>query len=370
MTQTDRHESIRRRGARPLMGEFRARTVRTSTPVKASLELTKRCDLRCVHCYVGEPLTSEIPIGRFVELIDELSAEGCLAVTLTGGEVGLRDGWLEVAAQAKRRRLLLSVLTSGTAFSESDLVELIRLRPARVAVSLYGSTADRHDAVTCVRGSFDKSIATLQRLRSAGVTCRVASVLMPQNIDDFRGIAAVAKDLGCDFTFDPTVGPRADGTDDVVAHRLDSRRLSEFYLSEIVRDLSKEGRIIASPRTPEAHAAANCLAGLTTLFVDAQGDIYPCMGFPPALGNIVEDSFGDIWWSAEASRHREVMRSQLPECASCDVLAFCTVRCPRLALVEDGDVLGPSARACEMAHLTVEMREEYQRLVVCEQTTS
>jgi len=290
-------------------------------------------------------------------LLGEVADAGCVSVSLTGGEVALRSDWLRIAEEVKRRRMLLTVLTNGTAFSGDALRRLIELRPVKVAVSVYGSTADIHDAVTGVPGSFVRSIETLRSLKSAGIKCRISSVLMPETIDDYQGVAALAEELGCEFVFDPNVVPRDDGSTDVLRHRLDIERLKGFYVDDVIRPRSLEGRIIDAAEPPACGGAANCDSGFTMAFVDASGDVYPCIGFPPAFGNVNEATFLEIWNGPVAEAHREMMQRPLRECSDCELLPYCTTRCARLAATEDGNPCGPSSRACEFARLTIELRE-------------
>ena len=69
---------------------------RTRVPLEGTLETTFRCNLSCVHCYVNQPASSreerakELPLSRLEAIVDELAAEGCLDLLLTGGEVLLR----------------------------------------------------------------------------------------------------------------------------------------------------------------------------------------------------------------------------------------------------------------------------------------
>lgn len=343
-------------GAPSLRREFRSRARRHRVPVKAMLELTARCNLDCVHCYVADHSRPELPLERWVGLVSELADAGCFSVTLTGGEVGVRSGWLDVARAVKRRRMVLSILTSGTAFAGEDLRQLVELRPANVSVSVYGARAETHDAVTRVPGSFDKSVATLRSLVAAGIRCRVTSVLMKQTIAEFRGIAALAEELGCTFMFDPTVAPCDDGSCDVTALRVDAPQLHEFYLSEVMASRSREGRIARAGQEPPLKTIGNCDAGFTVLFVDAAGDVFPCMGFPPAFGDIRTASLASVWGGPMAEKHRAAMDAPLEHCSSCTLLRYCSSRCPRLAAVEDGDMSGPSRRACELAEMTADLR--------------
>ena len=115
-------------------------------PLNVLVELTGRCNLRCIHCYgareSGSVVDQEMPTVRFERLMRELAAEGCLSVSLTGGEIGLRRDWADIARAAKRARMSVSLLTNGTLFATEDVDKIRRLRIRRVCVSLYGASAD------------------------------------------------------------------------------------------------------------------------------------------------------------------------------------------------------------------------------------
>jgi pyruvate-formate lyase-activating enzyme len=219
------------RGVRPprdaLLALSRTHAILQST----HLELTKRCNLRCYHCYVAGT-SVELPVSRWLEVVDELEVEGCLHVTLTGGEVGLKHGWLQIAERVKRRRMTLRVLTNGTVFSPEDIGRLADLRPLLVGISLYGGTAVVHERVTGVPGSFDRSIASLRALRERDVRCRIACTLMPETLPGVDEIADLAEQLDCEFVADPTVVTRADGEDSVLDYRLPVAQVREYLGSD------------------------------------------------------------------------------------------------------------------------------------------
>jgi radical SAM protein with 4Fe4S-binding SPASM domain len=89
--------------------------------------------------------------------------------------------------------------------------------------------------------------------------------------------------------------------------------------------------------------------------VSAYGDVMPCVALPLACGNIRDTPFSAIW--SDGSRMREVRAVRVRDlhtCAGCKAAMFCT-RCPGQALVEDGDLYGPSRAACEHARAGAEL---------------
>jgi radical SAM protein with 4Fe4S-binding SPASM domain len=92
-----------------------------------------------------------------------------------------------------------------------------------------------------------------------------------------------------------------------------------------------------------------CGASHNACYVSAYGDVMPCVAMPIACGNIRDEPFAEIWHrSPEMLRVRSIRIRDLHTCSSCTASRFCT-RCPGQALVENGDLLGPSTAACEHA---------------------
>lgn len=350
-----RHTGDSGRAAHPVRDGLRARASKNNLLLRVLFEITKRCNLRCYHCYVAGP-GDELGTERVLTLLDEFAAEGCMNVTLTGGEVGLREDFVSIARGVKQRRMTLSVLTNGTAFSEEQLAGLVAAKPHAVSVSIYGSTAEGHEKVTGVPGSFARSLATVRYLQERGVRCDIHSVLMQGTFDEFPNIIAMADDIGCRYRFDPNVAPRANGDIGVLEHRVSIAQLRDFYMYHFLQDKTREGRLASEPGEVPSRAAGNCGAGITAAYVESNGDVYPCMGLPPSVGNVACTPFAEVWRGPAAAAHRRAMREPLPVCSHCDLLDYCTVRCPRLAVVEDGDISGPSRRACELASLVKDMR--------------
>jgi radical SAM protein with 4Fe4S-binding SPASM domain len=327
-----------------------------SVPLGALLEITKRCNLHCYHCYVAGR-DRELPTGRWLRLVDELAESGCMSVSLTGGELALRDDFLVLAEAVRRQRMTLTVLTNGTLFSVELTDELASLRPSLVSISLYGASAGPHESVTGVPGSFDRAVETAKRLVERRVRCRITTVLMNGTISEYRGLVELAESLGCEHQFDPTVAPRADGDTRVLRHRISGERLAQFYLHEVTPSRTRE-RMAAETVGP--HAAGHphvCGAGFTGLFVDAGGDLFACVGLEPSFGSIAERPFLEVWRGPRANAYRERMRTSRSECRDCRLSPLCSTFCPRLALAEDGKVDGKSTRACEMAGVTEALRQ-------------
>ena len=91
------------RGQIPSMnyGEFskllQSRAIEKRLPVTGSFDLTSRCNLRCVHCYIqGTYWGNELTCSEICGILDQVAEEGCLWLVLTGGEPLTRPDFLNI----------------------------------------------------------------------------------------------------------------------------------------------------------------------------------------------------------------------------------------------------------------------------------
>src|SRR4030042_3273966 len=87
-------------------------------PTDGSIEVTARCNLRCVHCYINLPLNDhaaqekELSYKEFCNIIDQIVDEGCLWLLLTGGEPFIRQDFLDIYTYAKKKGMLITIFTN------------------------------------------------------------------------------------------------------------------------------------------------------------------------------------------------------------------------------------------------------------------
>jgi len=73
------------------------------------------------------------------------------------------------------------------------------------------------------------------------------------------------------------------------------------------------------------------------------------VAMPITCGNVRDEPFAEIWHRSPGMRRVRAIRIRdLHTCSSCAASPFCT-RCPGQALVENGDLYGPSPASCEHA---------------------
>ena len=192
---------------------FGDRTEARRLPLMGMLEITSRCNLRCVHCYLGpqeeqhKKRAAEMSTSEVTALIDQMADAGTLYLTITGGDPMMRPDFPQIFRHAKMRGLLVTVFCDGVLVTDR-IIELFReLPPSLVEVSIYGATAETYERITQVPGSFPKFLAGIGRLRAAGLRLGLKSVLMTLNQHEMLTMEQMAQEWGLKFRYDSAIFP-------------------------------------------------------------------------------------------------------------------------------------------------------------------
>ncbi len=90
------------------------KSISNNIPLKVVIELTTRCNLRCCHCYVEPKSEDMLSTSEVKDLLDQLAAEGCMYLVMTGGEILERPDLLEILRYARAKQFALELKTNGS----------------------------------------------------------------------------------------------------------------------------------------------------------------------------------------------------------------------------------------------------------------
>lgn len=320
-----------------------ARAQARHAPLSALFELTGRCNLRCTHCHLDlERARHDMTTEQALHVVGELKRAGTLFLALSGGEVFLREDTLHIAAHARRLGMAVRIFTNATRITAALAAAIAAVHPLAVEVSLYGASANAHDAVT-QRRAFRRTLRGLLLLRRAGVTVQLKAPLLSSVASELDPILALADRLGARWSFDPVVTPRLDSAAAPTALRAAN--------ADLARSLAhpRVGSSRPLPLPPGPHAEP-CALGTRVVRIAHTGNVYPCASYPTPVGNVLERSFAEIWaGGAVLDRLRAIrVRDLASECQECLRMGYCH-RCTAVALLEHGDELGPARESCRIA---------------------
>lgn len=311
----------------------------------ACLELTYRCNERCIHCYIDDPsrAAQELRFEDYRRGLDELRDMGCMSVLLTGGEPTLHPDFLKIAEYAREKRFLVDIYTNGLSLDDGLLDRLIALKPNSISFSFYGGTAAVHDRITGIPGSFERSLRTMMMCRCAGIDTYIKTVVMKQNAEAFEELLKLGKRLGVRILSSLSVIPTHGG------RSADPFRLMELEAYRRALELEYRYGMTEAGRETGERPEEICTSGRSTLSIDPFGYVHPCNASPVRLGNIRDTSLSELWESSGVLREIRGLRFNdiSKACAACPHKPWCAV-CVGAAVKENGR-LAPCGDSCLIA---------------------
>lgn len=330
-----------------LLEEMTLKAMRLNIPLSVHLDLTYRCNERCVHCYLDHDDKGEMTTIEIKHLLEEMAEAGVFILTLSGGEIFLRKDLFEILEYARRHlTFCVKLKTNAILIREREAARIRDLGVESIQISIYSHRPEVHDAITLVPGSLKRSVDAIRFLKSQGLRVIIANVLMIQNAADYAGVRALAEELGVESTLDPTITPMMDGNRSVLSLGVDRDALRQVFRDgSLVGDVDEFCALGETPIDSELDSRP-CSAGHTTCYVSPYGDVFPCVQFPLPTGNVRRQRFIDIWQHSDRMNEvRSIRMHDLSTCSSCSHFGTCT-RCPGLAYME-GNMRGPSSQDCE-----------------------
>lgn len=316
----------------------------------ACLELTYRCNEKCVHCYVDDaPVddNKELTFQDYKNILEQLREMGCSQVLITGGEPTLKDCFLDVCKYAKKLGLILNIYTNGLHITDELFDELLAIKPNSVSVSLYAADAKTHDSITQVKGSFDKTLKFVMSLKCAGIDTFIKSVVLKKNFEQYEKLFELGKRLniiiGSALVIMDTHTSKEKNTmalDTEKDYKSFYRMLSKYHRNEIV-DFAK---------TKRDKNSRLCGAGLYSISINPFGDINPCNALPIILGNVKNTTIKKAWNNFSVLNKITGLKFKdlSPECENCTYASACCV-CLGASFYENKGKFAPCENTCKIA---------------------
>ncbi len=334
------------------MTDFRQRTATRRVPISGILELTSRCNLKCVHCYLGpqeeqrKKRDLEMTTEQAKDVIDQIADNGCLYLVITGGDPMVRKDFPEVYRHAKERGMIVTVFCDGILVTERIVRLFQEYPPFNVDISVYGATAETYETVTRIKGSFPKFLAGIDRLREGGIPFSLKTVLMTINKHELDAMRQAAAKLEVKFRVDSAIFPCLPTQDhEPLDLRVDPKESVDLELSDPEQLQQWVDYAESRQGAPVAEELYTCGAGLTNFYIDPLGYASPCLMTTNYRYPVAERGFASLW-----DRELVQLRSKKPSedytCNSCEMKVACT-GCPAFNYQENGREDVKSEYVCE-----------------------
>jgi len=323
------------------------------------IELTSRCNERCVHCYIPhENKTGDISPALFYDVLDQCLEMGVLNITLSGGEPMLHPNFLDFLRKAKEYDFSINVLSNLTLLNDEIIAEMKANRLSSVQVSLYSMNSDIHDSITQLPGSFIRTKEAILKLIENNIPLQISCPVIKQNKSCYADVAKWAEEHRIRAITDYIIMARYDHTTDNLDNRLSLDEVGNIISDIIDNDPDYKERLVEADFTEveKKDIGDNILCGvcISSICMVANGNIYPCAGWQDYVcGNVAEQSLKEIWEHSPKVRYlRSLRKKDLPECIDCEDRHFCAVCIVRNANEDpEGNPLKINAHFCKVAAL-------------------
>jgi AdoMet-dependent heme synthase len=164
-------------------------------------ELTKGCNLRCIHCRASATelsSPSDLSTEAALDIIDQMAAVSTPILVLSGGEPLFRSDVFQLARYGTDKGLRVALATNGTLVTKECAREIVDAGVRRVAISLDGADASTHDAFRGIPGAFDAALAGMRNLKILGMSVQINTTIARHNAHQLPDVLKLARSLRAD----------------------------------------------------------------------------------------------------------------------------------------------------------------------------
>lgn len=325
-------------------------------PIEGQIELTFRCNLRCVHCYVAENKTRhELTFQKITDILDQIHREGCLWLSFTGGEPLMRSDFLDIYRYAKRKGFLITILTNGTLITPEIVEYLGEEPPFSIDLTLNGVTQRTYESISQVPGSFKKAMEVIRLILGKRLPLRIKTKATRLNYHELDEIKQHVDNLGIEFKLNPMLYPRLDGSAEPCSFRLSPDQiisLDRFYpdYGDCQENELEEGDSIPTDNL------FRCAAGTNSFHISPYGELIFCTFMRQPHFDLRKGSFRQGFCTLYPKIRSRRYRTD-SKCKDCKICYLCS-QCPALAKLENSHPENPIGYFCELAHKRSRMKKQ------------
>ncbi len=159
--------------------------------------ITKRCNLKCIHCYAhakATPADNELTTDEGKALIDDLAAFGAPVILFSGGEPLMRKDLPDLAEYAVSKGMRAVISTNGTLITPEIAKTLKEIGLSYVGISLDGMEKT-HDHFRGQKGSFQSSLEGIRNCQAVGIKVGLRFTMNQINAKDIPAIFNLLEEM-------------------------------------------------------------------------------------------------------------------------------------------------------------------------------
>jgi MoaA/NifB/PqqE/SkfB family radical SAM enzyme len=267
---------------------------KTEGPSHAQVGVTNACPQRCAYCYNKGRTGRVMDTGTIKRVVKELREAGVFWLGLTGGEPLLNTDLPEIVESAGPD-CAVKLFTTGSTITPGLAADLKSAGLFSVSVSLDDWREGNHDLARRTPGAFREALRAIEVFRQTdGLDVGVSAVLSREMIvrDEVEELLNFLEGLGVHEAWLSEAKPS----------------VAAFWKSELVITETERQKLVALQDRWNQDGALTvnylghfegrehfgCNAGRKMIYVDAFGEVSPCVFLPLSFGNVTERPVGEI----------------------------------------------------------------------------
>jgi AdoMet-dependent heme synthase len=311
-------------------------------------EVTRRCNLNCIHCRASADMAAqpdEFSREECLRLLEDIASFSRPVIILTGGEPLLRDDIFDLARYGTGLGLRIVMAVNGTLLTPEGVEKLKEAGVQRISVSIDGATPESHDGFRRVEGAFGGALQGLSYAQAAGLPFQINTTITKQNLEELSAIHALTKKVGAVAHHIFVLVPTGRGKDLDQAQKVTPEEYDEvlewFYRQEGSSSLQlkatcapqyyRMGAERGAPRSghpgdvgQDLHSTTRgCLGGVSFCFISHLGKVSPCGYLELDCGDVRRESLERIWTCSPVFRELRDFRGYRGKCGGCRYVGIC-----------------------------------------------
>ncbi len=320
------------------------------TPKWIAWEITRRCNLNCVHCRSSSALeVAEHPDFSLAEakrILEDIRSYANPVMVLSGGEPLLREDVFDIAAYGTGLGLRMCLATNGSLVTAETCKNIKEAGIKMVSLSLDGASAAVHDDFRNQPGAFAGVMNAIELFNQHQIDFLINSSFTQRNKKEAPKIYQMVKSLGATAWYLFMIVPTGRG-EDIMAELIPADEYEEMlnwhydmekeendllvrptcapqYYRVVLQRAKAEGERFARRSLKfSTGGSKGCLAGQLICLIDVDGNILPCSYFPLPAGNLRQEKFQDIWEQSELLLDMRNFSAYKGNCGQCEYINVC-----------------------------------------------
>jgi len=312
---------------------------------------TNRCNLSCMHCYSKSTLdeTDTLTTEMIQKTILQMKNNGIKFIIFSGGEPLTRKDIFEIADFCKQNGIITYLSSNGLYFTKGNIQKIVDTFNY-VGVSIDGDE-DTHDRFRGLKGAFRETLKAVLLANSTGAKVGIRFTITKETIDSLNYMFELVEKHNIPKIYISHLVYSGRGLDNLKMDltKKQRREAVEFILNKAFEyyEKGKDIEIVTgnmemdailffkkfASKYPELKESmrerlikwGGNSAGRKLLNINSEGDVRPDPFFPLTVGNIIKNSFDEIWQSNELLNQLRIHpRKQLNGiCNDCEQIDIC-----------------------------------------------